>query len=68
VVGVDTGLVHLAAALARPTVALYTDTSPLLTGIYPVDERLGINLGDQGRIPTPADVRAALARLHVLQR
>jgi heptosyltransferase-1 len=33
VVGVDTGLVHLAAAFNRPTVAIYTDTSPLLTGV-----------------------------------
>jgi heptosyltransferase-1 len=60
--------VHLAAALERPTVALYTDTSPLLTGIYPPDERLGINLGDAGRIPLPADVRTALAQLAVWER
>jgi heptosyltransferase-1 len=68
VVGVDTGLVHLAAALARPTVALYTDTSPRLTGIYPADDRRGINLGDAGRIPTPAEVCAALEQLGVLER
>jgi heptosyltransferase-1 len=32
VVGVDTGLLHLAAALGRPGVALYTATPPALTG------------------------------------
>jgi heptosyltransferase-1 len=65
VVGVDTGLVHLAAALHRPTVAIYTDTSPALTGIYPADENLGVNLGERGATPTPAEVRAALQRLGV---
>jgi heptosyltransferase-1 len=66
VVGVDTGLVHLAAAFARPTVAIYTDTSPHLTGVLPADEKLGVNLGDQGHIPTPAEVRQALIQLQVL--
>jgi heptosyltransferase I len=32
VVGVDTGLLHLAAALGKPGVALYTATPPALTG------------------------------------
>lgn len=32
VVGVDTGLLHLAAALGRPGLALYTATPPALTG------------------------------------
>lgn len=66
VVGVDTGLVHLAAAFARPTVAIYTDTSPHLTGVLPADEKLGVNLGDQGHIPMPAEVRQALIQLGVL--
>lgn len=65
VVGVDTGLIHLAAALRRPTVALYTDTSPLLTGVFPADERLAENLGDKGRIPTPDEVLGAFSRLGV---
>lgn len=34
VVAVDTGLAHLAAALDKPTVALYGPTSPGLTGTY----------------------------------
>jgi ADP-heptose:LPS heptosyltransferase len=31
VIGVDTGLIHLAAALGRPTVTLFASTSPSLT-------------------------------------
>jgi len=33
VVGVDTGLMHLAAALGKPGLALYTATRPTLTGV-----------------------------------
>lgn len=65
VVGVDTGLVHFAAALNAPTVALFTDTSPLLTGVYAPNPQLGVNLGDKGRVPTPDEVLAALATLGV---
>lgn len=43
VVGVDTGLAHLAVALARPTVGLYLTTSPALTGLC--GNELAINLG-----------------------
>ena len=52
VVGVDSGLTHLACALNRPTVAIYTDTSPVLTGVYPRDPSRAMNLGDSGTIPT----------------
>lgn len=38
VVGVDTGLAHLAAALAVPAVTIYTDTSPELTGTCGVSQ------------------------------
>jgi len=34
VIGVDTGLAHLAAALNVPTVGIYTATDPALTGLY----------------------------------
>lgn len=51
-VGVDTGLVHLAAALGVPTVAIYTDTDPLLTGVYPGGSPAA-NLGGKGRIEDP---------------
>jgi heptosyltransferase-1 len=50
VVGVDTGLSHLAAALGVPLVAIFTGSKPGLTG--PVGRgRLSI-LGDDGRPPS----------------
>lgn len=60
VVGVDTGLVHLAVALDLPTVALYTDTDPSLTGVYPADFRRARNLGGIGRNPDATSVLATL--------
>ncbi len=65
VVGVDTGLVHLAAALDRPTVALYTDSSPALTGVIAAKSGSVCNLGDVGRVPEPAAVKRALSGLGV---
>jgi len=66
VVGMDTGLSHLAAALGRPTVALYLETSPQLTGV--VSSKLGhtINLGDKGLPPTVPEVLQAVQRLQGL--
>jgi heptosyltransferase-1 len=66
VVGVDTGLVHLAVALGRPTVAIYTDSAPALTGVLPTRPGSARNLGDVGRAPDPAAVQQALTDLGVL--
>lgn len=63
VVGVDTGLVHLAVALDRPTVALYTDTDPSLTGVYPADSHRASNLGGIGRNPDVPSVLATLSSI-----
>jgi len=50
VVGVDTGLLHLAAALGVPAVAIFAGSKPALTG--PVGRgRLSI-LGDDGKPPS----------------
>lgn len=56
VIGVDTGLVHLAAALGRPTVALFCASNPALTGV--LAGRAAVNLGTQGMSPTVAEVLA----------
>jgi heptosyltransferase-1 len=63
VVGVDTGLVHLAAALGRPVVALYTDSAPELTGVLAPDAARAVNLGGAGQMPAVDDVLAALTQL-----
>ncbi|MDH3310207.1 MAG: lipopolysaccharide heptosyltransferase I [Gammaproteobacteria bacterium] len=65
IVGVDTGLVHLAAALDRPTVAIYTDSSPALTGVVAGKAGHVCNLGDVGHAPETVAVTHALARLGV---
>ena len=57
VAGVDTGLTHLAVALARPTVGIYTATRPELTGLHGNE---GVNLGGPGNVPTVEAVAAAL--------
>lgn len=59
-VGVDTGLVHIAAALKRPTVELYNFATAWRTGGYwtPV-----VNLGTAGAPPTLPQVMAALNEL-----
>lgn len=60
VVGVDTGLTHLANALDRPLVAIYTDTDPQLTGVVPSPR--AVNLGGVAACPTADAVLSALAR------
>lgn len=58
VIGVDTGLAHLAAALGVPTVGIYTATDPALTGLYA--GRCAANLGNAGNAPDVAAVIVAL--------
>ena len=53
-VGVDTGLTHLAAAVAVPTVALYTATAPERTGV--VSTAFFRNLGGPHMPPTAQEV------------
>lgn len=56
VVGVDTGLTHLAVALGVPTVGIYCATSPGLTGLHGPN---AVNLGGPGAPPDVASVLAA---------
>lgn len=66
VVGLDSGLSHLAVALDRPTLALYLDTAPALTGLLGKPGR-ALNLGGPGAKPSPADVLGRLAEMGVIR-
>ncbi len=61
VVGVDTGLVHLAAALGVPLVSIFTGSRPELTG--PVGQGPIEVVGGKGMLPSLEDVAAAVARV-----
>ncbi|MDK2123022.1 lipopolysaccharide heptosyltransferase I [Parachitinimonas caeni] len=61
VVGVDTGLVHLAAALAIPTLAIYCASDPARTGV--LADSFAINLGKIGVPPTAEQVIAEASRV-----
>ncbi|RKP50836.1 lipopolysaccharide heptosyltransferase I [Trinickia fusca] len=63
-VGVDTGLVHIAAALKRPTVELYNFATAWRTGGY-WSPRV-VNLGTAGAPPTLPQVKSALAEFGLL--
>ena len=62
VVGVDTGLVHLAAALGTPTISLFVATDPMLCGVAPAGARAR-DLGGLGTVPTPEMVERTAAVL-----
>ena len=61
VIGVDTGLAHLAAALEIPVVALYCGSDPALTGLF--GGKWVRNLGNVGTPPTVATVLEVLEPL-----
>lgn len=54
VIGVDTGLLHLANAFNRPLIGIYTDSDPIKTGVQ-ISER-AINLGGVGQSPSVQNV------------
>jgi heptosyltransferase-1 len=61
-VGVDTGLVHLAAALGTPTVSLFVATDARLAGVERASP-LSRDLGGIGVVPDVAAVRDAAGAL-----
>lgn len=58
VVGLDTGMSHLAAAHGRPTVGIYCDHEPGLAGL--TGSGSVISLGGKGQTPSVADVMSAM--------
>ncbi|MGH9888244.1 MAG: lipopolysaccharide heptosyltransferase I, partial [bacterium] len=61
VVGVDTGLTHLAVALGRPTIGLFCATDPAATGLY--GSSLALTLGGVGIAPSGDEVASTVKRL-----
>jgi lipopolysaccharide heptosyltransferase I len=61
VVGVDTGLLHLAAALGVPLVAIFVGSEPGLTG--PIGSGPITVLGASGALPSVEDVVQAVHRI-----
>ena len=62
-IGVDTGLSHLAAALNIPTIAIYTDTNPALTGVMGGAFKPAINLGNIAEITSVNEVLNSLKQI-----
>ena len=58
VVGLDSGLTHLAAALGVPAVAIFCGSDPALTGVYGAAR--AANVGAPGRPPQAFEVLQAL--------
>ena len=61
VIGVDTGLTHIAAAYETPTIEIYC-ASPKWKTEGNWSDKI-INLGDQGTPPSPNDVKDAIRKL-----
>lgn len=61
VVGVDTGLLHLASAVGVRCIGIYVGTDPARNGLYPAS--VGLNLGGVSIVPDPGEVLCAVSRL-----
>jgi heptosyltransferase-1 len=58
VIGLDTGLSHLAVAMTVPVVGIFCGSDPALTGLY--GRTRTTNLGGPGNSPSPREVLDAL--------
>ena len=61
VVGVDTGLLHLAGALGVPLIGIFVGSEPDLTG--PIGQGPIAVIGGKGELPDPSAVIAAVDRI-----
>lgn len=59
-VGVDTGLLHMANAFDRPSLAIFTDSDPKHAGVI---GKRGANLGGVGMMPSVTEALQALESL-----
>jgi heptosyltransferase-1 len=60
VIGVDTGLAHLAVAMGTPTIGVYRATDPARTGLHPGLSGRCVNVGGNQHLPSVDEVEAAL--------
>ncbi len=58
VIGLDTGLTHLATAFHLPVVAIHTVTQPEKTGVF--GSPLAVNCGGHGHVPSVTEIMNAL--------
>lgn len=65
VVGVDTGLLHLASAVGVRCIGIYVATDPARNGLYPAS--VGPNLGGVSIVPGPGEVLAAVSQVTAWQ-
>jgi heptosyltransferase-1 len=65
-IGVDTGLSHLAAALNKHVIAIYTDTDPALTGVM-AGAQICVNLGGKNMQPAPQEVIMQLKAFNIIR-
>ena len=63
VVGLDTGLTHIAVALNIPTLAIFTDTFIWQAGVMPTLPECAVTLGGKAEMPMPEIVINALSHL-----
>jgi heptosyltransferase I len=54
VVGVDTGLAHLAVAFNRPTIGIYVSTQPTLTGLHGGISAVNLGGGTENQTANPS--------------
>jgi heptosyltransferase-1 len=62
VVGVDTGLTHLAAAMGTPTVAIFTSTDATLAGVAAAGTH-ALDVGGNGKVPSLEQVTEGAGRV-----
>jgi heptosyltransferase I len=63
VIGVDTGLAHLAVALGKPTIGIFIDSNPEHNGLVGDQKIACVNLVQ----PTPSTIIAELKTLRIVQ-